>query len=86
MCGVTKKERIRKSSTRDKEDHRERDKGHVLRRMLDAPVRGKIGRGRQKTRWKHSCNRDMESVTLKEDVLDRTKWKNEIQNHSGDSR
>ena len=55
-------ERISKSSTSDKEDHREqwyehvkrRDEGHVLRRMVD----------------------DMESVGLKEeDVLDRTKWK-----------
>ena len=32
-----------------------------------------------------SCKRDMESVGLKvEDVLDRTTWKNDIRNHSGD--
>ena len=31
-----------------------RDEGHVLRRMLDAPVPGKRRRGRQKTRWKDS--------------------------------
>ena len=31
--------------------------------------------------------RDMESVGLKEeDVLDRTNWENDIQDHSGDSR
>ena len=30
---------------------------------------------------------DMESVVLKEeDVLDRTNWTNDIQNHSGDPR
>ena len=60
---------------------------HALRRMLDAPVPGKRRRGRQKTSWKDSCKRDVESVRLKEEyVLDRTKWKNDIQNHSGDPR
>ena len=34
------------------------------RRMLDAPVSGKRWRGRQKTRGKDSCKRDMESVGL----------------------
>ena len=55
-------ERISKSCTRVKEDHREKakvvrtwDEGHVLRRMLDVPVPGKRRRGRQKTRWKDSC-------------------------------
>ena len=64
-----------------------REEGHVLRRMLDAPVQGKRQRGRQKTRWKDSCKRDMESVGLKDkDALDRTMWKNDIHNHSGDPR
>ena len=50
--------------------------------MLDAPVQGKRRRGRQTTRWKDSCKRDMESVGLKEeDVLDRIKWKRDIQDH-----
>ena len=32
-------------------------------------------------------NRDMESVGTKaEDVMDRTKWKREVQNYSSDSR
>ena len=53
-----------------------RTKSQILRRMLDAPVPGKRRRGRQKTRWKDSCKRDMGSVGLKEeDVLDRAKWK-----------
>ena len=43
----------------------------MRRRMLDAPVPGKRRRGRQKTRWKDLCKRDMESVELKEDVSDR---------------
>ena len=56
-------------------------------RMLDAPVPGKRWEGILKTRWKDSCKRDMESVELKEeDALDRTKWKNDIQYHSGDPR
>ena len=28
-----------------------REEGHILRRMLDAPVPGKRWRGRQTTRW-----------------------------------
>ena len=43
--------------------------------------------GRQQTGWKDSCKRGRESVGLKEeDVLDRTKWKNDIQYHSSDPR
>ena len=42
-----------------------RDEGYMLRRMLDALLPGKRRRGRQKTRWKDSCKRDMESVVLK---------------------
>ena len=34
----------------------------------------------------NQVERDMESVGLKEDALDRTKWKNDIHNHSGDPR
>ena len=59
-----------------------RDEGHVLRRTLDAPVPGKRWRGRQKIRWKDSCNKDLESVWLRvNDILDRTKWKRYIKNH-----
>ena len=36
-----------------------REEGQLLRRMLDVPVAGKRWRGRQKTRWKDSCKRDM---------------------------
>ncbi len=38
-----------------------RDEGHVLRRMLDAPVPGKR-MGRQKTRCKDACKSDMGRV------------------------
>ena len=31
----------------------------MLKRMADVPIPGKRRRGRQKTRWKDSCNRDM---------------------------
>ena len=61
-----------------------RDEGHVIRRMLDARVTGKRRRGRQKTRWKDSCKRDVESVGLK--MKDGTKWKRGIQNDSCDPR
>ena len=79
MCGDTKKDKIRnerenisKSSTKKITPKRlkwyrhvnRKGEGHVLRRMLYAPVQGKRRRGRQNTRWKGSC---MESVGLKED-------------------
>ena len=58
---------------------------HVPRSMSDAPVPGKRRSGRQKTWWKVSCKRDMESMGLKEeDVLDRTILKNDTKKHSGD--
>ena len=57
------------------------------KKNVDGPVPGKRWGGIQKTRCKDSCKRDPESLGLKEeDVLDRTKWKNDIQNHSGDPR
>ena len=62
-----------------------RDEGHVLRRMLDAPVPGKKWRGRQKITWKTFCKIYLKSVVLTvDDVLDRTPWKRDIQNQSGD--
>ena len=63
------------------------DERHVLRRVLDGPQPGKGRRGRHNTMWKDSCKRDMESVGLKvEDLLNRTKWKNDIPNHFGEPR
>ena len=55
-----------------------RDEGHVLslRRMIDAPLPGKRHR---------KTDNQVEKCGLKEeDVLDRAKWKNDIQYHSGD--
>ena len=36
---------------------RRREEGQVLSRMADATIPGKRRKGRQKTRWKDSCNR-----------------------------
>ena len=65
-----------------------RDEGHVLRRMLDAPVTCRRHTERKTdNRVERLSKRYMESVGLKvEDILDRTKWKRDIQNHSGDPR
>ena len=55
--------------------------------QVDAPVRGKRRRGRQKNRWKDACKRDMVHVGLKEeDAPDRIQWKNDFQCNSGDAR
>ena len=57
----------------------------MITRMLDVPAQGK--RRRERNRWKDSCKSDMESVGLKEEgILYRTKWKRDIDNHSGDPR
>ena len=78
-------ERISKSSTNDKEDHRE--KAEVVRtckakergRIVYATVQGMGRRGRQKPGGKTRI-----SVGLKEEgVLDKTTRKNDIHNHSG---
>ena len=37
--------------------------------MIDATVTGKIRRGRQNTRWKDSCKRNMKNVGLKMDDI-----------------
>ena len=41
------------------------EEGRILRRMLDAPMLGKRWRGRQKTRWKDSCKRDIGRMVLR---------------------
>ena len=87
MCGVTKKDDIRKEHVRGSVKvapvtkkitekrlkwygHiKRRDEGHVLRRMTDSQLPGKRRKGRQKTRWRDSCERHMESAGLK-----RTYW------------
>ena len=78
MCGVTKKDTIRKENEREPVKgepvthkitetrlkwygHVKRwDGGHVLRRMLDAPVPGKRRRGRQKTGGKTNVKCELE--------------------------
>ncbi len=88
-------ERICKSSTSDKEDHRKIEQGVkdmlregmkgtcMLRRMLGASTPGNRWTGREKTRCQDSRKTDMESVG-EVDVLDRARWKRGIHNHSGD--
>ena len=62
-----------------------REEGQVLRGIVDVPVPGKKWRGIQKTTRKTFCKTDLKSVVLKVDgVLDRTPWKRDIQNQSGD--
>ena len=62
-----------------------REEEHMLRRMVDASVPGKRLRGRQQTRWKESCDRDMENVGIMDDLMGRTTWQRNIQNYSADS-
>ena len=50
-CTSTRKETERKTDNQVDMSIERREEGHVLIRMLDAPVPGKRQRGRQKTRW-----------------------------------
>ena len=55
--------------------------------MVDAPVPGKRQRKSQKTRWKDTFKiyiLKMYRVLKVKNVLDKAKWNNYIQNHSGD--
>ena len=55
--------------------------------MLSCTSTSKDTDWKQKTRWKDACNKDTESVVLKVNgILNRTLWKRDIQNHSGDPR
>ena len=40
---------------------------HIVRRMLDVDIPGKISRGRPNLRWKDVCERNMTEAGLKED-------------------
>ena len=62
-----------------------RDEGHVLRRMLNAPEPAYQEREGEEDR-KPGGKRYGKCGVKKEDTLDRTKWKNDIQYvyHSGD--
>ena len=78
--GVWGRDMVNNEKPMTKEDQRE--KTNVLGRMLDVP--GKRRRGRQKTRWKDSCKRDMESKGGGSTGQD--KVENDIHNHSGSPR
>ena len=65
-----------------------RDEGHVLRRMLDAPIKYQERDGEEGIQpgGKTGAKRYGKCVVKEEDVLDRTKWNNDIHNHSVDPR
>ena len=42
------------------------EEDHVVRRVMTKEIPGKRKRGRPKTRWKDVCNRDMQTVGLRE--------------------
>ena len=60
---------------------------HIVRRMLDVEIPGKIRRGRPNLRWKDVCKRDMTIVGLKEDTTtNRAAWRNKIISYTSDPR
>ena len=53
-----------------------RDDGHVLRKLLEFEVKGKMNRGRLKKTWKMQVETESKSVGLeKEDALNRARWR-----------
>lgn len=55
------------------------DEGSSIKRIMNAEVKGHRSRGRQKKRWRDSIQQDIKLLNLKkEDVGDRTKWRQRI--------
>ena len=62
-----------------------RDGEHILRKVLRADIPGKRKRGRPKTRWKDTCQRDLKSSGLGAgEETDRAMWRRKIISHTGD--
>ena len=60
-----------------------RDGEHILRSVLWTDTRGKWKRGRPKTRWKDTCQRDMKNTGLRAgEEMDRATWRMKISSHS----
>ena len=61
-----------------------RDGEHILRKVLRADIPGKRKRGRPKTRWKDTCQRDLKSTGLRAgEEMDRAMWRRKIISHTG---
>ena len=60
---------------------------HIVRRMLDVGIPGKIRRGRPNLKWKDACMRDMTEVGLKEDnAMNRAERRKKLISYTGDPR
>ena len=57
----------------------QREEGQMLRSMSDAAISGQRRREETENQMERLCNRDMESLGLKVEIItDRTKWMTEI--------
>ena len=53
-----------------------RDDGDILRRAMDFEVAGRRGHGRPNITWKRQVEENTNQIGLKkEDIIDRTKWR-----------
>ena len=62
---------------------------HIVRRMLDVDIPGKIRSGRPNLRWKDACKRDMTEVGLNDDnttIRAARRNYNKIISYTGDPR
>ena len=62
-----------------------KEEGHVLTRIVDAPIPEKKRRGKPGGNY-DSYKRDMKSAGYMVDILYRTYWNSESESHSGDPR
>ncbi len=53
-----------------------KDEEHILRKVLRMDIPGKRKRGRPKTRWKDTCQRDLKSTGLR--AGEETMWRRKI--------
>ena len=60
---------------------------HIVRRMLDVDISGKIRRRRPHLRWKDACKRDMTQAGLKEDnATNRAEWRKKLISYTADPK
>ena len=64
-----------------------KDEEHILRKVLRMDIPGKRKRGRPKTRWKDTCQRDLKyrpTGLRAGEETDRVMWRRKISSHIDD--
>ena len=64
-----------------------RDDDHYLKRVANMEILGRRRRGRPKTRWKDSVERDMKEIGVtSEEAQERNSWRKTVKDHCSDPK